>query len=124
MDTSILDFLKIIDQENRSMIDRAIALLWWTGRADPRLGMTAKDIAGVLEAGGHPMQNVSRLERQLAEEREPARLATMPGDFTRQPGASAIVTMRSRWFLHRSSLGQRVASRAVRQITRVHRESR
>lgn len=69
MDTSILDFLKIIDQEHRPTIDRAVALLWWAGRADPRLGMTAKDVAGVLEAGGHPKQNVSRLERQMAEDR-------------------------------------------------------
>lgn len=58
-------------EEGRSLkgIDRAIALLWWVGREDPALGMTAKDICVVVETAGHPKQNASRLDEQLAEDR-------------------------------------------------------
>lgn len=52
----------------RTTLDRAIALLWLVGRDEPSAGLTAKELAAILEAGGYPSQNVTRLQRALDED--------------------------------------------------------
>jgi hypothetical protein len=58
------------------MIERAIALLWWTGREDPTIGLAPADICAALELAGHPKQNVSRLAASLAEHRGTVKAGT------------------------------------------------
>jgi hypothetical protein len=63
-------FLRQLEAERQLLgLDRVLAVLWWVGREDPSLGMTARDICAVVEAAGHPKQNASRLEGQLAADR-------------------------------------------------------
>lgn len=67
-----VEFLLLIDQSCRTQLDRAIALLWFVGVDDQTVGMTAKEIAAVLQSGGHPQQNVSRLDATLRLDRRTA----------------------------------------------------
>ncbi len=63
-------FLGQLEAERQLLsLDRALAVLWWIGREDPAVGMTAKDICAVVETAGHPKQNATRLETQLEEDR-------------------------------------------------------
>lgn len=55
-------------------IDRAIALLWMAGRDDPSRGRNTRDLCAVLEASGHPRQNVSRMRRQLQVDKRAAKV--------------------------------------------------
>jgi hypothetical protein len=63
------DFLERIADSPLSALERAVALLWWVGREDPRLGMSAKEVANHFENSGHSRQNVSRLHGQLQKDR-------------------------------------------------------
>jgi hypothetical protein len=63
------EFLRALDELAPGMFDRALAVLWWIGREDPTIGMSAKAICGVIESGGHPKQNASRLHDQLSRDR-------------------------------------------------------
>ncbi|MCE7950736.1 MAG: hypothetical protein DYH18_06465 [Xanthomonadales bacterium PRO7] len=61
--------------ENRiSSIDRAVAMLW-LGKVVNRIeGMTAKEIASIVENDcGHPQQNINRLSQQLRSDRRTAK---------------------------------------------------
>ena len=69
------EFLQRLDGRRLSGPDRAIALLWWTGREDPTRGMTAKEICAVVEGTGHPVQNASRLNAQLTADRRTSKAA-------------------------------------------------
>lgn len=64
-----IDFLQRIENDKLATIERALALLWFTGRDDPTVGMTAGAICSEVELAGHPKQNASRLEQQLREHR-------------------------------------------------------
>lgn len=64
-----LEFLGVLHERGERIYDQVIALLWWIGRADPSTGASARSICDVLEATGLPAQNVSRLNRRLAEDR-------------------------------------------------------
>ncbi len=64
---------RFTDTERLSSIDRALALLWFAGRDDPTLGLTAREIATAVEEAGHPAQNVPRLNTQLEADRRTSR---------------------------------------------------
>lgn len=49
-------------------------MIWWTQREQPASGLTAREIATLMEGAGYPGQNVSRLEEQLAADRRTARV--------------------------------------------------
>lgn len=57
----------------KTTADRAIALLWLIGRSNPAQGATPHELAQVLEDAGYPDQNVSRLRRQLTDDRRTAK---------------------------------------------------
>jgi len=57
--------------------DRARAILWWVGRGDSGIGMTTAEICATIEKSGHPKQNVSRLDSQLASDKR--RVHRVPG---------------------------------------------
>lgn len=64
-----VQFLEILEERGLTVYDRALGLLWWTGKDDPTQGLTAKEICSALEATGLPKQNASRLAARLAEDR-------------------------------------------------------
>jgi hypothetical protein len=70
-----LQFLESIAGSPMTMFDRALALLWWAGRDDPTRGLTAATICGLVETAGHPKQNGSRLQGQLAADRRTSKAA-------------------------------------------------
>ncbi len=72
------EFLRRIEDGDLKMIDRAIALLWWIGREDPRKGMSPAAICSELELAGHPKQNVSRMAAMLKAHRGTSK-ATIDG---------------------------------------------
>jgi hypothetical protein len=57
--------------------DRARAILWWVGRSDSGIGMTTAEICAIIERSGHPKQNASRLNSQLASDKR--RIHRVPG---------------------------------------------
>jgi hypothetical protein len=63
------DFLRVIEDRDLKLIDRALSLLWWVGRDDPTRGMSPAAICSELELAGYPKQNVSRLASALREHR-------------------------------------------------------
>lgn len=79
------NFLLQADEHCKTQLDRALALLWFAGRDDPSAGMTAKGIAGILRAAGHPQQNTSRLDGTLRADRRTA--ATPAGGWSLRPVA-------------------------------------
>jgi len=70
-----IEFLRRIENDKLGVIDRALALLWFVGRDDPTVGMTASDICAEVEKAGHPKQNSSRLEQQLRAHRGTSKAA-------------------------------------------------
>ena len=66
---TIAEFFLAIDTEEFSAVERAISLLWFIGRDDASAGMTSRQICDVIEKHGHPRQNVSRLDGNLAVDR-------------------------------------------------------
>jgi hypothetical protein len=70
------EFLAQIDGQPLSSLDRALALLWWAGRDNPALGMSAKEIGEAVEAAGHPRQNATRLHSQLAADRRTSKVGS------------------------------------------------
>jgi hypothetical protein len=64
-----IEFLRRIENDKLGAIDRALALLWFVGRDDPAVSMTAGAICTQVEMAGHPKQNSSRLEQQLRANR-------------------------------------------------------
>ena len=70
-----IEFLRRIEDDKLGAIDRALALLWFVGRDDPTVGMTASDICAQVEMAGHPKQNSSRLEEQLRANRGTSKAA-------------------------------------------------
>lgn len=67
MDTAA--FLRAIAPQPLTLRDRALALLWWVGRDDPKEGLTAREICDFIEAQGFPKQNSSRLHLALERDR-------------------------------------------------------
>jgi hypothetical protein len=65
MSTSIQEFLRSIDDTESSLLDRALAILWWISRDDPSANITANEICKEVEALGHPKQNSARLAQKL-----------------------------------------------------------
>jgi hypothetical protein len=63
------DFLGALHQQEVSIYEQAIALLWWAGRNDPAAGLSARAICAFLEATGLPKQNASRLNVKLVSDR-------------------------------------------------------
>jgi hypothetical protein len=63
------EFLEQAMEHTTNAVDRSVAMLWWAGRGDPRVGMTAKQIAAEFEHAGHSKQNASRLNAQLRRDR-------------------------------------------------------
>jgi hypothetical protein len=53
--------------------EQSVALLWFVGREDPLISMTARQACGALEAGGLPAQNASRLATRWAADRRVAK---------------------------------------------------
>jgi hypothetical protein len=68
-----IDFLRRIGDRDMRMIDRAVALLWWSGRENSAGTLTTKQISAVLESAGYARQNVSRLDSQLSNDRRALR---------------------------------------------------
>jgi len=64
------EFLSRVDNSGFNMLDRALAVLWWVGRDDPAVGLTAKEICRIIEMLGYPRQNVSRLEGRFSSDRQ------------------------------------------------------
>lgn len=71
--------------ELKTSLDRAIALLWLVGRDEPSMGLTAKELASILESGGYPSQNVARLQRAINEDIRTAKAGN--GGFRLRPSA-------------------------------------
>ena len=71
-----VEFLQSIDQPKNTAADRACALLWFRGRDDATLGLTASEICSFIESVGHPKQNASRLDKQLSRDK---RTVKVPG---------------------------------------------
>jgi hypothetical protein len=71
---TIDDFFRRIDSDQRTALERAYALLWWTGMEDPTRGMNAREICDVFERNGHPSQNASRLHAGLANSKATAKV--------------------------------------------------
>jgi hypothetical protein len=74
--TNPLAFLKQIDSPTMKALDRALAILWFVGRASEQ-GTTAAELCRVIEKAGHPGQNVSRLAKALGQARK--RASRVPG---------------------------------------------
>jgi hypothetical protein len=76
-------------EDLKTTVDRGIALIWCAGRIDPAQGLSARDIAQVLQGAGYPTQNVSRLHAQLTADNRTAKAA---GDsFRLRPAARRIL---------------------------------
>lgn len=84
-----IEFLLKIDSDCGKQIERAIALLWFVGRVDPSLGMTAKDVAACLESAGHPQQNTSRLDGGLRLDKRTA--VARGGGWVLKPAARRVL---------------------------------
>lgn len=84
-----LNFLKTIDGPSLKTFDRALALLWFSGKQGAE-GIEAVEICHLIERAGHPGQNVSRLTAKLASDRKRA---------SRVPGSAA-------WRLHPRAQGE------------------
>lgn len=74
--TNPLAFLKSIDSNLTKTHDRALAVIWFVGQASD-MGITASEICRIIEAAGHPGQNVTRLAKSLAEDKK--RVGRVPG---------------------------------------------
>lgn len=70
---TIDEFLRQVDKEDLTTLERARALLWWVGREDPTRGLTAREVCDVLERNGHAKQNISRLQWRLGSDRATAK---------------------------------------------------
>lgn len=70
----LVEFLQRVDHLASSPLERACAALWWVGRDDAANGMSAAEICRVVEASGHPQQNSSRLNSQLADDTRTTRV--------------------------------------------------
>ncbi len=70
---TIDQFLQVIDHERLTVLDRALALLWWVGRENASNGLSARDICETLERNGHPKQNIFRLNSSLVSDRRTAK---------------------------------------------------
>lgn len=57
--TAMHQFVRRFDEipELRTILDRAVALLWLAGRETPSEGLSAHEIAAALESAGYPTQN-------------------------------------------------------------------
>ncbi len=73
---TIDDFLRRIDGDQLTTMERALALLWWSGREDHTVGLSAREVCEVLERNGHPKQNASRLQSNLEKSRATAKAGT------------------------------------------------
>lgn len=60
-----VDFLHCIIDLKLSSTDRAIALLWWYGCADPAQGATPRELCDGIESAGYARPNVTRLGAAL-----------------------------------------------------------
>jgi hypothetical protein len=81
-----LEFLGALHEQNVPIYERAVGLLWWTGRVDPTAGLTARAICEKLEATGLPKQNASRLNGKLVSDRRTSK-ATSNGERRLHPRA-------------------------------------
>jgi hypothetical protein len=66
-------------------LDRAVALIWFAGRIDPAVGLSAREIAQALQRAGYAQQNVSRLHTQLKADKRTAKASR--DRFRLQPAA-------------------------------------
>jgi len=73
---TIDDFFRRIDEDKLTSAGRALALIWWSGRENPAVGLNTREICDVLERNGHPKQNVSRMEANLERSRATAKAGT------------------------------------------------
>lgn len=62
------DFLKQADIHAKNALDRAILLIWHSGRDNPNIGLSAKEASEIIEESGHAKQNVSRLNIALSND--------------------------------------------------------
>ncbi|WP_449428896.1 hypothetical protein [Rhodanobacter umsongensis] len=68
------DFDATISKDKLSAVGRAVAILWLSKSAYAIDGMTAKEIAKIIEDEcGHPRQNATRLDEQLRLDRRTAK---------------------------------------------------
>jgi hypothetical protein len=74
--TDPLAFLKSVDPSLTKAHDRALALLWFVGQSSDK-GITASEICRIIEAAGHPGQNVTRMAKLLAQDKK--RVSRVPG---------------------------------------------
>jgi hypothetical protein len=65
-------FLQRVDPHCARQLDRALALLWFVGRREQTVGLTAKEIATLIREVGHAEQNASRLDSILAADKRTA----------------------------------------------------
>lgn len=72
--TDLSTFIRAIDAKGTNGISRAKAILWWIGREDHTVGMDAREICRAVENCGHPKQNDSRLDTQLSDDKDVARV--------------------------------------------------
>jgi hypothetical protein len=66
---NIADFLKAIDGEAVTSLDKAHAVLWWLNSHDPIKEANSHKICKIIENIGHPKQNSTRLDNQLFKSR-------------------------------------------------------
>jgi hypothetical protein len=64
------EFLRAIDGPALSMVQRALALLWWVGRHEPSESLSTGEVCSAIEAAGHATQNRTRLAAALAAHRD------------------------------------------------------
>jgi len=69
MEMHARDFLESVEDHASSTTDRSVLLIWWASQADSSIGLSAKQVAEMLEAAGHAKQNVSRINSALTSDR-------------------------------------------------------
>lgn len=67
------DFLRALGDLDAGTRERAVALLWWHGRADHNVGRSPSELASEISAAGYPTLNVTRLRRTLEADRRTAK---------------------------------------------------
>lgn len=71
----LTNFLHALSEQKISNGERAVALLWWYGRDDHNAARSPSDIADDMKTAGYASQNISRLRKQLEDDRRTAKAA-------------------------------------------------
>lgn len=76
----MVDFLKAIDLPSLTTLDRARSILWFLNYNGDTNGLTGVSICKIIEAVGHPEQNISRLTKQMSKDKQ--NICRVPGKNT------------------------------------------